>query len=63
MVVMKEIDDERFYIQVGEVLGAASQSLEEAYMTEVRVRLAERGARAFLERRMATARQQAQSQT
>ncbi|MBY6134420.1 hypothetical protein AB9K35_21150 [Leisingera sp. XS_AS12] len=40
--------EERLYVEVGQVLGAASQSLEEAFLTEMRVRLAERKARAFL---------------
>ena len=35
---------------------AASQSLEEAYLTEVRVRLAERTARRFLAKKLADAR-------
>lgn len=61
MVVMKETGDDRFYVEVGAVLAASSQSLEEAYLTEVRVRLAERGAREFLERRLAEARKAAKS--
>jgi hypothetical protein len=40
--------EERLYVEVGQVLGAASQSLEEAFLTEMRVRLAERKARDFL---------------
>ncbi|WP_264213544.1 hypothetical protein [Leisingera thetidis] len=50
--------EERLYVEVGQVLGAASQSLEEAFLTEMRVRLAERKARDFLNRRI----QQAQAQ-
>ena len=45
--------EERFYVEVGQVLGAASQSLEEAYLTEIRVRLAERKARDFLNKKVA----------
>lgn len=48
MKVMDETGQERFYVEVGDVLGAASQSLEEAFLTEIRVRLAERKARQFL---------------
>lgn len=48
MKVMDETGQDRFYVEVGDVLGAASQSLEEAYLTEIRVRLAERKARQFL---------------
>ncbi|SDC87230.1 hypothetical protein [Ruegeria marina] len=52
MKVMDQSGEERLYVEVGKVLAAASQSLEEAYLTEVRVRLAERQARRFLVRRM-----------
>lgn len=61
MFVMKETGDERLFIRVGEVLAASSQSLEEAYLTEIRVRLSERGARAFLERELKKARQAAKA--
>ena len=54
---MKEIGDERLYTEIGDVLGASSQSLEEAFLTEIRVRLAEVGARRHLARRLAEARQ------
>ena len=37
---------------LGEVIGAASQTLEEAFMTEVRIRLAEKVARKFLDARI-----------
>lgn len=45
--------EERLYVEVGQVLGAASQSLEEAFLTEMRVRLAERKAREFLNQKVA----------
>jgi hypothetical protein len=48
MKAMEELGDDRLYIEVGNKLGASSQSLEEAYLTEVRVRLSERLARKFL---------------
>ncbi|KIC22409.1 hypothetical protein [Leisingera sp. ANG-Vp] len=44
--------EERLYVEVGQVLGAASQSLEEAFLTEMRVRLAERKAREFLNQKV-----------
>ena len=56
MAAMDETGDERLYVEVGDVLGAASQSLEEAFLLEIRVRLAERNARRFLDRRLAEAR-------
>ncbi|KUJ86136.1 hypothetical protein AVO45_04000 [Ruegeria marisrubri] len=46
--VMDETGQDRLFVEVGDVLAAASQSLEEAFLTEVRVRLAERKARQFL---------------
>lgn len=51
MTVMDATGEDRLYVEIGNVLSAASQSLEEAYLTEVRVRLAERAARRFLMRR------------
>jgi hypothetical protein len=48
MKAMDELGEDRLYIQVGDLLSASSQSLEEVYLTEVRVRLAERLARKFL---------------
>ena len=56
---MDETGQDRLYMEVGAVLAAASQSLEEAYLTEVRVRLAERNGRKFLIRKLAEARAQA----
>jgi hypothetical protein len=52
MKVMDETGDDRFFMQVAELLGASSQSLEEAFLTEVRVRLAERKARQFVIKRL-----------
>ena len=46
--VQDAIGEDRFYMEVAQVLGAASQSLEEAFLTEIRVRLAERKAREFI---------------
>ena len=54
MKVMDETGDERFFVEVGELLGASSQTLEEAFLTEIRVRLAERKARKFVIQRLST---------
>ena len=51
MKAMEETGDDRLYVEVGDVLGASSQTLEEAYLTEVRVRLASMSARKFLDRK------------
>lgn len=48
MKVMDETGDDRFFVEVGDLLGASSQTLEEAFLTEIRVRLAERKARKFV---------------
>ncbi len=52
MKAQAETGNDRLFMEVGEVLAAASQSLEEAYLMEVRVRMAERAARKFLIRRL-----------
>lgn len=56
LAAMAETGNERLYVEIAEVLAASSQSLEEAFLTEVRVRLSERGARQVLERKLARAR-------
>ncbi len=53
LAAMDKTGEERLYTEVGEALGASSQSLEEAFLTAVRIRLAERNARRFLKRRLA----------
>ena len=59
IAAMDECGDDRLYIEVGNVLGSSSQSLEEAFLTEVRVRLAERKARRFLVQHLAQVRAKA----
>ena len=44
-----ELDDDRFYEKVSRVLGDMSPTTQEAFMTAIRVLLAERKARKFLE--------------
>lgn len=36
MAVMKQTGDDRLFMEVAQVIGTASQTLEEAYLTEVR---------------------------
>lgn len=43
-----ELGDEKFVDQISEVLGASSQTLQEAYLTAIRVRRAEARARKIL---------------
>ncbi|WP_374373714.1 hypothetical protein [Tabrizicola sp.] len=51
-----ELEDDRFYEKVAKVLMAASPTFQEAYITSVRVRLAERRGRVFLEQALAAKR-------
>lgn len=43
-----ELGDSYFYEQVSKVIGASSPTLQEAFMTSIRIRLAERRGREFL---------------
>lgn len=52
---MDALGDDRLYEEVARVLGASSQTSEEAFMTSMRIRLAERRARTFLEDHVRTA--------
>jgi hypothetical protein len=51
-----ELDDDRFWEQVARVIGAASPTLQDAYMTSIRIRLAERRGRDFLDKALAAKR-------
>ena len=51
--IQKISGDDRMFIELGEIIGAASQTLEEAFLTECRIRLAEQGARKFLDAKIA----------
>lgn len=53
MAIQDATGQDRLFMEVSGVIGAASQTLEEAFLTEVRIRLAERKARDFLESRAA----------
>jgi len=46
--VSDEIGDDRLFMALGDVLGASSQTLEEAFLTAVRTRMANDKAKAFL---------------
>ena len=51
-----ELEDDRFFEKVAKVIMAASPTFQEAYITSVRVRLAERRGREFLEKALAAKR-------
>ena len=45
---VKELDDDRFYMQVAKVIGTSSPSLQEAFMTSCRLRISALRGEAFL---------------
>ena len=49
IIAMEKLGDDRLYAEVSKVLGETSTTLQEAFMTSIRVRLAERRGRRFLE--------------
>lgn len=56
LAAQSEIADDRFYEKVARVLGASSPTIQEAFLTCVRIRLAEMRGRAFFEQSLAAAR-------
>lgn len=48
LAVQKETGNDRLFMEVGQVLGASSQTLEEAFLTAVRTRMANAQGRKFL---------------
>ena len=40
LAVQTEVGDDRLFMKVGDVLGASSQTLEEAFLTAIRTRMA-----------------------
>ncbi len=63
IAVQNETGNDRLFMEVGQVIGESSQTLEEAFMTAVRTRMAEAKARAFLARKLAEHRSQAEPGT
>ncbi|MGR3825162.1 MAG: hypothetical protein ACU0A5_21535 [Salipiger marinus] len=51
--IMQASGDDRFFMEVAAIIGASSTTLEEAFLTSIRVRMAEQRARAFLMERVA----------
>lgn len=51
----EKLNDPKLIEDVGEQLKALSSTSHEAYMTSVRIRLSEKRARAYLEKRLAAA--------
>ncbi len=51
-----ELNDDHFYEQVAKVVGASSPTLQDAFLTSIRIRLAERRGRAHLDKALAATR-------
>ena len=54
LAVQHEIGNDRLFMEVGDVLGASSQTLEEAFLTAVRTRMANDAGRRFLAQKIKT---------
>jgi hypothetical protein len=48
LAVQTELGEDRLFMELGDVLGTSSQTLEEAFLTAVRTRMANDKGRAFL---------------
>ncbi|MFZ5710903.1 MAG: hypothetical protein ACOY4T_14680 [Pseudomonadota bacterium] len=56
MAAQVEIGNDRLFMDVGKVLGTSSPSLQEAFLTSCRLRMAEQRGRKFLEDTLRAAR-------
>lgn len=56
LAASEDLDDDRLIEQLSTTIGAASMTLQEAFMTSVRIRRAEKRGRVWLEKRIAKAR-------
>ncbi|MBY5932492.1 hypothetical protein KUV51_05725 [Tateyamaria omphalii] len=54
LAVQNEIGNDRLFMEVGDVLGASSQTLEEAFLTAIRTRMANDQGRRFLAQKLKT---------
>ncbi|MFD2739264.1 hypothetical protein ACFSUD_06780 [Sulfitobacter aestuarii] len=52
LAVQSEIGNDRLFMEIGAELGTSSQTLEEAFLTAIRTRMAEQKGRALLARRL-----------
>ena len=62
LAVQKETGEDRLFMELATVLGAASQTLEEAFLTAIRTRMAEQKGRAFLATKLKAHRAAAKSE-
>jgi hypothetical protein len=56
MAAMEELGDDRFHEEVSKVLLAASPTVQEAFMTAMRFRLAAKRGRVYMEKALASKR-------
>jgi hypothetical protein len=56
MAAMKDMDDDRYYEKVARTIGELSPTLQEAFMTAMRLNLAAKRGRDFLDRTLAAQR-------
>ncbi len=59
LAVQTEIGEDRLFMKMGDVLGASSQTLEEAFLTAIRTRMANDQGRKFLAQTLAAHRKKA----
>lgn len=52
LAAQKELGEDRLFMELGDVLGTSSQTLEEAFLTAVRTRMANDKGRTFLANRI-----------
>lgn len=52
LAVQKEVGNDRLFMELAQVLGASSQTLEEAFLTAIRTRMAEISGRQFLKKKL-----------
>lgn len=57
LAVQREVGNDRLFMDVASVLGASSQTMEEAFVTAIRTRMATFQGRAYLEKTLAAHRQ------
>ncbi|MEL6449801.1 MAG: hypothetical protein AAFQ19_00965 [Pseudomonadota bacterium] len=62
LAVQNEVGNDRLFMEVGDVLGASSQTLEEAFLTAVRTRMANDAGRRFLAQKLKSHRASAASE-
>jgi hypothetical protein len=63
IAVQNETGEDRLFMELAQVLGASSQTLEEAFLTAVRTRMSNEAGRRFLAQKLKEFRAQAETDT